>query len=309
MSGFKNNILLVLKGMSMGAADVVPGVSGGTIALITGVYEELIHSLKSINLNSLKLLFNLKLKEFWLSINGNFLLLLFGGILISVFSLARMLKWILEAYPILIWSFFLGLIISSAILVVRSVAKWDWTKILALIIGIAAMLLITSFTPAVTSDRYWFIFLAGAIAICAMILPGISGAFILLILGKYQFILSAVSNFDIPILLVFGLGIIAGLLSFSRFLSFLLKSYRDLTIAVLAGFIIGSVNKIWPWKETISTRLNSHGDLVPIIQNNLLPWNYSEATGDKPMLLYAIMLIVAGIVVVFLLESLGKTSK
>ena len=309
MPGFKNNILLVLKGMSMGAADVVPGVSGGTIALITGVYEELIHSLKSININSLKLLFSLKLKEFWLSINGNFLLLLFGGILISVFSLARVLKWVLEAYPILIWSFFLGLIISSAILVVKSVAKWDWTKILALLTGIAVMLLITSFTPAETSDRYWFIFIAGAIAICAMILPGISGAFILLILGKYQFILTAVSNFDIPILLVFGLGIIAGLLSFSRFLSFLLNSFRDMTIAVLAGFIIGSVNKIWPWKETISTRLNSHGDLVPLIQNNLLPWNYSAATGDKPMLLYAIMLIIAGIIVVFLLESLGKTSK
>jgi len=309
MPGIKDKVLLILKGMSMGAADVVPGVSGGTIALITGIYEELIHSLKSINIKSLKLLFSFKLQAFWLSINGTFLLLLFGGILISVFSLARLLKWVLVAYPVLIWAFFLGLIIASAILVVRSVSNWNWSKILALLTGIAVMLLITSFTPAETSERYWFVFIAGAIAICAMILPGISGAFILLILGKYQFILTAVSNFDIPVLLVFGLGVISGLLSFSRFLSFLLKSYRDHTISVLAGFIIGSVNKIWPWKETISSRLNSHGELVPLIQKNLLPWNFNAATGDKPMLLFAILLIVTGVILVFLLESLGKTSK
>lgn len=309
MKTWRDGLLLVLKGMSMGAADVVPGVSGGTIALITGIYEELIHSLKSINLDSIKLLFGFKLKEFWKAINGNFLLILFGGILISVFSLARILKWVLEEYPILIWAFFLGLIIASAILVLRLVSKWEWSRILAVLIGIVVMLVITNFTPAETSERYWFIFIAGAVAICAMILPGISGAFILLILGKYQFILSAVSNFDIPVLLVFGLGIVAGLLSFSRFLSFLLDSYRDHTIAVLAGFIIGSVNKIWPWKETISTRLNSHGESVPLIQNNLFPWDYTITTGDKPMILYSVLLIIAGIVIVFLLESLGKSSK
>lgn len=306
MAGIKNQIILVLKGMSMGAADVVPGVSGGTIALITGVYEKLIFSLKSINLESLKLLFGLKLKEFWKQINGTFLLLLFGGILISVFSLSKILKWILVNYPVLIWSFFLGLIIASAILVLKRIKDWDWTKIFSIVVGVVAMYLITRFSPAETTDAYWFVFISGAIAICAMILPGISGAFILLILGKYQFILTAVSDFNIPVLLIFGLGIIAGLLSFSRFLSLLLSRYYDHTIAVLSGFIIGSVNKIWPWKETISTRLNSHGEIVPLIQKNVTPWSYLEITDNDPFLLYAGLLILAGIAVVILLESLGK---
>ena len=309
MQGLKNSLLLVLKGISMGAADVVPGVSGGTIALITGVYEELIHSLKSINVNALSLLLKLKLRDFWKTINGNFLLLLFGGVLISVFSLSRLLKFLLHNYPVLIWSFFLGLILASAIIVARRIKGWDASRTLALAAGIVAMYFITRFTPAETTEAYWFVFISGAIAICAMILPGISGAFILLILGKYQFILGAVADMDIIVLLVFGLGIISGLLSFSRILSYLLSKYHDHTIAVLTGFIIGSLNKIWPWKEIISSRLNSHGEYVPLVEKNILPWRYNEITSGNPYLLYSLILIISGVLAVILLDKLGRKAK
>jgi putative membrane protein len=168
------------------------------------------------------------------------------------------------------------------------------------------MVLITRFTPADTTEEYWFIFIAGAIAICAMILPGISGAFILLILGKYQFILTAVSEFNIPVLLVFGLGIVSGLLSFSRFLSFLLSRYYKLTIAMLAGFIVGSLSKIWPWKETISTRINSHGELIPFVQKNVLPGQYSLVNNADHHLVPSILLMVLAICIVILLDRIGK---
>lgn len=306
MTKARKYLLLLLKGMSMGAADVVPGVSGGTIALITGIYRELLDSLKSINLMAIKDLFSLRLLKFWERINGTFLLFVFSGILISIFSLAKLLKWLLLNHPVYIWSFFFGLIIASAILVVRSLKDWRIVDYLTIISGVVIMFLITQFAPAETTEAYWFIFIAGAIAICAMILPGISGAFILLILGKYQFILSAVSEFNIPVLLVFGLGVVSGLLSFSRVLSFLLNRYYKPTIALLAGFIIGSLNKIWPWKETVSSRLNSHGETVPLIQKNIFPGNYSEITGSDPHLFWALVLMVSGVFIVILLDRIGK---
>lgn len=293
----------------MGAADVVPGVSGGTIALITGIYEELIDSLKSINIEAVKLLFKGRIGQFWSKINGSFLVAVFTGILLSVFSLARILKWVLISYPILIWAFFFGLIIASAVIVIRSIKSWDISKMIALTLGLVSMVLITRFSPSETTEAYWFIFISGAIAICAMILPGISGAFILLILGKYQFVLEAVSELNIIVLLVFGLGVISGLLSFANFLSWLLRKYHDLTIAVLAGFIIGSLNKIWPWKEIISTRINSHGLTVPLLERNVLPAGYAKITGNDPQLLSVILLAVAGAVVVILLERLGRRVK
>jgi len=290
----------------MGAADVVPGVSGGTIALITGIYRELVDSLKSIDMQAIRQLLRLDFRKFWAHINGSFLLFVFSGILISVFSLARLLKWLLLDHPVYIWSFFFGLIIASAILVLRTVKKWKLVEYLALLLGIVSMVILTRFSPAETSEAYWFVFISGAIAICAMILPGISGAFILLILGKYQFILTAVSELNIEVLLVFGLGVITGLISFSRLLSYLLNSYYRLTIAVLAGFIIGSLNKIWPWKETISSRLNSHGETVPLLQKNILPWKYSVLTGSDPQLTGALLFVFSGILIVILLDQLGK---
>ncbi|HDR68770.1 MAG TPA: DUF368 domain-containing protein, partial [Bacteroidaceae bacterium] len=229
MRKFSDYSLLLLKGMGMGAADVVPGVSGGTIAFITGIYEELVNSIKSLNLEALKLLLRLKTGLFWKKINGNFLLLVFGGILLSVFSLARLLKWLMTDHPVLIWSFFFGLIIASAIVVLKKINSWNLSKLAGLLAGAILMFFVTRFSPAQSTDAYWYVFLAGAIAICAMVLPGISGAFILLILGKYQFILAAVSEFNIPVLLVFGLGVITGLLSFANLLSWLFRKCHDLT--------------------------------------------------------------------------------
>ncbi len=308
MSKLKDYILLLFKGISMGAADVVPGVSGGTIALITGIYKELVDSLKSIDASAIKMLMKGRLSSFWVMINGTFLLVLFSGVLISVFSLARLLKSLLTTHPVLIWSFFFGLIIASAFLVTAKIRKWNAQKVTALVSGVVIMYLITRFSPAETTEAYWFIFFSGALAICAMILPGISGAFILLILGKYHFILTSITNLDIPVILVFGAGVVTGLLSFARFLSWLLGKYHDITISVLAGFIIGSLNKIWPWKETITTRINSHGDTIPLLQNNITPWNYMEITGTDPQLLYSMLLAGAGSVLVIILERLGRSA-
>jgi len=290
----------------MGAADVVPGVSGGTIAFISGIYDELINSLKSFDRESLKLLFNLKFRSLWKKINGTFLLAVFSGILISIFSLARLLEYLMGSYPVFIWSFFFGLILASAIIILRKINKWGWKNILALIFGTAVMFVISTFSPAETTEAYWFIFISGAIAVCAMILPGISGAFILLILGKYQFILGAVSSFDIPVLIIFGSGVITGLISFANLLSWLLGNYRDTTISVLAGFLIGSLNKIWPWKENISTRISSDGHIVPLVQKNIFPGEYLSVTGEDPYLLHASVLILIGIFLVLVLERLVK---
>ena len=306
MRKFSDYSLLFIKGMGMGAADVVPGVSGGTIAFITGIYEELITSIKSIDLQALRLLIRFKTGLFWKKINGNFLLAVFGGVLLSVFSLARLLKWLMANHPVLIWAFFFGLIMSSAIVVIRKIKSWNAARVAGLVSGTVLMFFITRFAPAQTTDAYWYVFIAGAIAICAMVLPGISGAFILLILGKYQYILGAVSDFDIPVLIVFGLGIISGLLSFANLLSWLFRKYHDLTISVLAGFIIGSLNKIWPWKETITTAMSSHGEIIPVVQHNILPGMYHDITGLEPMFLPALILMTTAFILVLILDKLGR---
>ena len=203
--------LLVLKGMGMGAADVVPGVSGGTIAFIVGIYEELIDSIKSINGASLKLLFTGKIAAFWKAINANFLLSIIAGIGISIFSLAKIITWLLTDHPILVWSFFFGLVLASTWFVSKDIKKWDWKTILSYIIGIVIAFYITVATPAETPSNLFFIFLCGAIAICAMILPGISGSFILVLLGKYFYIMEAVKTFNIPVMLVFICGAAIGI--------------------------------------------------------------------------------------------------
>lgn len=292
--------------MGMGAADVVPGVSGGTIAFITGIYEELITSIKSIDLEALRLLLRLKAGAFWKKINGSFLLAVFGGVLLSVFSLARLLKWLMTNHPVLIWAFFFGLILASAIVVTKKIKSWNVARVTGLVAGTVLMFFTTRFAPAQTTDAYWYVFITGAIAICAMVLPGISGAFILLILGKYQYILGAVSDLDIPVLIVFGLGIITGLLSFANLLSWLFRKYHDITISVLAGFIIGSLNKIWPWKETITSAVTSHGEVIPVVQHNILPGLYRDITGLEPMLVPALILMVVAFVLVILLDNLSR---
>ncbi|MCK9269902.1 MAG: DUF368 domain-containing protein [Bacteroidales bacterium] len=298
-------LTLVIKGMAMGAADVVPGVSGGTIAFITGIYEELIFSIKSINLKSLKLLFRGRIAAFWKAINGNFLVSIVVGIGISILSLARLLTFILINYPELIWSFFFGLIVASAIYVAKQIKVWNASTWISLIAGIVVAYVITEITPAETTDAWWFIFLSGAIAICAMILPGISGSFILLLLGKYTYIMAAVSNLEIGILVIFLAGAVVGIVSFSNVLAFLLKKYHNQTIALLAGFMVGSLNKVWPWKNNIEMFTNRHGVLKPLVQENVLPQNFQ---GD-PHLYGAIALAIAGFVLIFAIEWLATRKK
>ncbi len=296
-------IFITLKGMAMGAADVVPGVSGGTIAFITGIYEELINSIKSVNLTALKLLFTFQLKEFWKTVNGNFLLALVTGIAISFLSLAKIIKYLLAEHPILIWSFFFGLIVASAIVIARKITTWKTRTIIAMILGTAIAYTITVVSPTETPTDYWFLFLSGALAICAMILPGISGAFILLLLGKYEYIMHAVSNFKIDVIAVVAIGAAVGLLSFSNLLSWLLKKYHNMTIALLSGFMIGSLNKVWPWKQTISTFIDRHGVEKPWMQQNILPDTYQSLFGESAMLIYAIPLAITGFLLIWIMEK------
>ena len=298
--------MLVLKGCAMGAADVVPGVSGGTIAFITGIYEELINSIKSIDLQALKLLLTFKLAEFWKKINGTFLLSVVGGIAISIFSLAKLMTWLLVNHPIYIWSFFFGLIIISSVLVAKEIKKWDIFTIISLLAGAAAAYAITVMSPASTPNTWWFIILSGAIAICAMILPGISGAFILLLLGKYTYILTAVSNLDVGTILLFVVGAAAGIISFSHLLSWLLKNYHTLTVALLTGFMVGSLNKVWPWKHTLETYIDTHGVEQVLVETNVSPEKFAEITGSDPLIWQAIVMCVAGILLIGGIEYIGK---
>jgi putative membrane protein len=301
-----NYFLLVLKGMGMGAADVVPGVSGGTIAFITGIYEELINSIKSINLRSARLLLSGKIAAFWEAINGNFLLGVLLGIGISIFSLAKGLEYLLHNYPILVWAFFFGLIVASAIYVARTVRKWDAGAIIAAVVGTIVAYFITVISPAEANTTWWFIFLSGSIAICAMILPGISGSFILVLLGMYRFILEAVGNLDIAVLLIFMAGAATGIIAFSNLLSWLLRKFHNLTIALLAGFMVGSLNKVWPWKQVTETFTDRHGEIKPLAEINILPGTYEQITGANPMLKGAILLVLAGFALIFVIEGISK---
>lgn len=299
----KDYVLIALKGVGMGAADVVPGVSGGTIAFITGIYEELINTIKSVNLNTIKLLLQFKLKDFWKAVNGNFLLALLSGIGFSFYTLAKLVKHLLETQPILIWSFFFGLIVASAIVVARKITEWKARTIIAMIIGTAIAFMITEITPAEAPTSYWFLFLSGALAICAMILPGISGAFILVLLGSYNHILSALSSLKIDIIATVAAGAGLGILSFSHLLSWLLKKYHNMTIGLLSGFMIGSLNKVWPWKETITTRIDRHGEVVPVLQKNILPGTFESLQAQDSQLYFALILALAGFLLIWIMEK------
>lgn len=298
--------LLALKGMGMGAADVIPGVSGGTIAFITGIYTELLTSLKSISSAVTRDLLSFNLKAFWKNINGNFLVVLLSGVLISILALTRMVLFLLENYPIHLWSFFFGLIIASAIIVLLKIETWNIQVIISAIAGVIVAYAITEASPVETPTGYWFIFLSGFIAICAMILPGISGSFILLLMGKYEYILSALKDLKIGIIVVFAIGCVSGLLAFSHVLTWLLKKYHDIAVALLAGFMVGSLNKVWPWKITLTTFVNSEGEMKPVIQDNILPVDYFAQTGVETHLIAAILLALSGFMLVIFLEKLGS---
>lgn len=289
----KDYAVLTLKGMAMGAADVVPGVSGGTIAFIAGIYDELINSIKSINMHSLKLLFTGKIAAFWKAVNGNFLFALLLGIAISVFSQAKLITYLLLNEPVLVWSFFFGLVLASTWFVTKDIKGWNWKTVAGFVGGAVIAYYITVATPAETSTNLMFIFLCGAIAICAMILPGISGSFILVLLGKYFYVMEAVKTLDLVVLGVFAFGAALGITSFSRVLSYALKNFRNITLSVLSGFMLGSLNKVWPWKEV--EKLVSDGHEV-MIEHNIAP-NTEVAE--------AVVLMLIGFILVYVLEKIS----
>ena len=293
MANLLKYVGVAFKGACMGAADVIPGVSGGTIAFLMGIYQELLDSIKSVNGEAFKLLFKGKIAEFWKHINGNFLASLFVGILVSVFSLARLMKYLLEFHPIPLWSFFFGLILASAIYILKGLDKWSLPNIISLLVGVGIAAFICVASPAQTPDALWFIFLSGAIAICAMILPGISGSFILLLLGKYAFVMTAVTELNIPVLAVFAAGCAIGIISFSHFLSWLLKKFYMLTIALLSGFMLGSLLKVWPWKVPGA----AEGFDYPA-----LPAQFEQVTGVDAQLVTSIAFAVLGLAIVLVIE-------
>lgn len=274
------HLLTGLKGFGMGAANVIPGVSGGTIALLTGIYSEIVDSINSLTEISVwKTLFKGHFKEFWHLIHGPFLLSLGIGIIASIFTLAKLMTYVLGAFPIQTWAFFFGLIVASAVIMFRSLGRWDWKDVVFTLTGIGLGVAVCTLSPTETPDSMLFLFFCGALAICTMILPGISGSFILLILGKYDFVMQAIAELDWPVLIVFGAGCLVGILAFAKFLHWLLARWERQTMLVLLGFILGSLVKVWPWQET--------------------------AAGDELHIAGAVICCIAGVALVLGLELLS----
>ncbi|WP_439135068.1 DUF368 domain-containing protein [Pseudomaricurvus sp.] len=296
---------LFLRGMAMGAADVIPGVSGGTIAFITGIYAELIDSLRRCDHQAIKCLFQQGVPAMWRHINGSFLVAVFGGIFFSIFSLAKVMSLWLEAQPILVWSLFFGLILASSFLLLKQVGRWNPARVCLVILGIILALAVTWLKPTHLPEVWWVILLAGMVAICAMILPGISGGFLLLMMGLYSTIIGAISQLNFGLLLPFAVGCAIGLLLFSHILSWLLHRYEAGTMALLTGFLIGSLNIIWPWKQTLETVIDRHGELVPLVQQNILPSQYAAITGGSAELLPAIFMGLMGLLAVVGMDYLA----
>ncbi|MCG9789753.1 DUF368 domain-containing protein [Vibrio barjaei] len=304
----KNYLTTFLKGMAMGAADVVPGVSGGTIAFITGIYDTLLESIRRINPSIFGIWKRDGFKAAFDHINGFFLIALFGGILTSILSLAKFISWALETHPVPVWSFFFGLIMVSVYHMIKQVEQKTLSRFVFLLLGAVFAYSITVLKPLQMDPTSINIFFAGCIAICAMILPGISGSFILLLLGMYTPVLGAVKGLQIDVMALFAMGCLIGLLSFSHVLSWLLKRYRDFALVFLTGLMLGTLPKLWPWKETISWRINSKGEQVPLIQENLSPFNFESVTGHPSQLAIAIVLMLAAVGLVLALEKIAESS-
>ena len=313
---FLDYVIIAFKGIAMGAADVVPGVSGGTIAFISGIYEELIESIDKINLRVFKVWRQQGFKTAWTSINGTFLLALFSGIAISILSLAKLIKWLLHNEPILLWSFFFGLVLASILYIAKQIKAWSTTIIVAIIATSILSYYITLAEPFASPDSPFYLLFCGFIAIIAMILPGVSGAFILLILGAYQTAIDTVNNLRDGLLtgnmevfkdalinfVLLGVGAAVGLKVFSKALNWMFKHQKNLTLAILTGFMIGSLNKIWPWKAILKTRINSKGEEVTLLDKSILPSSYE---GDNQMVL-AVIFIIIGIATILVLEYFGR---
>ena len=319
----KNSIGIALKGMAMGMAEVIPGVSGGTIAFITGIYEKLINSIKAFGPSLFKTYKSGGFPAVWAAINGTFLVFLLGGMALGVIVGVFAISWLLKEFPPIVWAFFFGLIISSAIYIGKQIEKWGPMEIIMLIIGTIVAYGITIITPANGSESLVVVFFAGAIAISALILPGISGSFILLLMGMYSYIVSdtlraALTTFAPDKLLtmfVFALGCLTGLMTLSRVLSWTFKNYRQVTLATLTGFMLGSLNKIWPWRVPVDWLKDTAGKIIMkddgitpkkvIMENNVMPGQYESLTQLDPYTILAVISLIVGFSVVFLLEKFG----
>ena len=305
----KIDFWLFFKGVLMGAADIVPGVSGGTIAFITGIYERLLLSLQSILPALFELIKNRSFSAFWKKINGTFLMTLFSGILLSVLMLAKLIIYLLINHPIPLWSFFFGLIVASVSIVGKQISEWNVRLFVSVAAGALIAFFFTQLAPASVEHNYLNAFLSGLIAICAMILPGISGSFILVMLGTYSFILGAIKEFDIIVLAIFASGCLIGLLSIANVLVWAFSHFRNITLALLTGFMIGALTKVWPWKEILTYREDRHGRLLPLLEQNVLPNTYELITGASAQVGMAFVCFVVAIVGVLLLESFASRSK
>lgn len=295
--------LVFIKGMLMGAADIVPGVSGGTIAFITGIYERLVSSLKSVLPEVIQLLRHRRFARFWQSTNGNFLFSLFCGIVVSVLSLAKLITFLLSSYPILLWSFFFGLIVASTIIIGREVEFRRLSYALTFCVGCTSAVLLSLVAPAQIEQNALTIFGSGVLAICAMILPGISGSFILVMLGSYAFILSALQRIDLYVLLLFVSGCVVGLLSIANILSWAFAKHKQWILSLLTGFMAGALTKVWPWKEVLSYRLNRHGEQVPLMLENVSPGYYELISGQDAQLSMALICMFLSLALVLVLDK------
>lgn len=314
----KYYLVLFLKGFGMGAANVIPGVSGGTIALITGIFEELINSIKSFDIKAIKLFFTGKWKSFIEHTNFLFLVVVFAGTIVSIFSLAVLLKFLFTFYPVYIWAFFFGLIIASVYFVGKTISKWRWNVILSFMVGTIAAIVISVISPATSNSSTWYLFICGIVAICSMILPGLSGSFVLILMGNYIMMLDAVKDIDFKILSPVIVGAVFGLIAFSHILSWLFKKYKDQTIALLTGFILGSLAILWPWKisydmegklipaNKLGAFINSQGIVIEekikvSRMEQILPDSFDKTVP------FAIIFMVIGFITIYLIEKFAES--
>ena len=302
----KKSLLLFLRGMVMGAVDLVPGVSAGTIAFITGIYVELVNSIKAFNLQALKILTAKGLVATWKHLNGNFLVLLIAGILVSLFSLAGVMKYLLTNYPLPLWSFFIGLIIASVIFLLRQNPLNNLSNWIFFCLGLLIACCISSAPAVIIEGNLLTMFFAGSIALCAMILPGISGSFILVLLGLYPVFIDALVYIKLDILGVFALGGVIGLMLFSRLLSWLLANYCTWVIATMCGFLVASLQVIWPWKHVTESVLSSSGKTLTIASENLLPHNFSSIVGQDPQTSACVVAFLAGFFIVLVIVFISR---
>jgi putative membrane protein len=309
MKGMQHRLLLFLRGVAMGAVDLVPGISAGTIAFVTGIYEELIHSIKSFNIDALKTLKNQGFVAAWQHINGEFLLILLSGILFSLFTLAGLMRYFLEVFPLQLWSFFIGLIIASVIYLLRQHRPQKLFEFALLGVGIVVAYSLSISSAVSVEGTYLSLFLAGSIALCAMILPGISGSFILVLLGLYPVFINALVNVELDFLLTFAAGGVIGLMLFSRLLSWLLDHYKNAVIATMCGFLIGSLSILWPWKQVTSSVVSATGSLQVTGSTNVSPQSYQDIVGQDPYTLACVILCLSGLFIVLTIEMIGVKLK